>query len=92
MIIVFENNNHLGHKVMKQVKFSLEESQIAFVNRFKQYGFEDQSALVQRALIRLQADLEPQLLAQSAELYTKLYEADPDLRGLTEAAIVEWPE
>lgn len=77
---------------MEQAKFSLEESQIAFINRFKLYGFKDKSALVRTALARLHADLERRLLEQSAELYAELYDADLDAQEWTEAAVTEWPE
>jgi hypothetical protein len=77
---------------MEQAKFSLEESQIAFINRFKHYGFKDKSTLVRTALARFQTDLERRQLQQSAELYAELYDADLDLQELTEAAIAEWPE
>ncbi len=77
---------------MLQTKISLEEAQIIFLGKHQQFGFRDRSALVRVALDRMQADLEQQRLEVSATLYAETYCDDPDLRQLTEAALVEWPE
>jgi hypothetical protein len=37
-------------------------------------------------------ELEDQVLDASASLYAEIYNDDPDLRQLTEAALAEWPE
>lgn len=77
---------------MLQTKISLEEAQIVFLGKHQQFGFRDRSALVRVALDRLRADLERQRLDASAALYAEVYNDDPDLRQLTEAAVAEWPE
>ncbi|MCB0306378.1 MAG: hypothetical protein KDI38_21635 [Calditrichaeota bacterium] len=77
---------------MVQAKFSLEASQIDFLNLYKEYGFKDKSALIRAAIDRLKKDLEMQKISQSAELYAKLYEEDFETRDLTESALSGWPE
>ncbi len=75
-----------------QTKVSLEENQVRFIKRYKQFGFRDRSALVREALSRFQQDLERQALIASAELYAELYDKDEELVTLTESAIDGWPE
>lgn len=77
---------------MIQIKVSLEESQQAFLEHYRTYGFKDKSDMVRTALNRLQAELEAHLLRESADLYAVLYAEDADLRELTETAVSEWPE
>lgn len=77
---------------MTQAKFSLEESHVDFLNRFKKYGFKDKSALIRTALERLEKELEMEKLKSSAEMYASLYEDDKELQKLTNSAITEWPE
>ncbi|RIK75772.1 hypothetical protein DCC62_12645 [candidate division KSB1 bacterium] len=77
---------------MTQAKFSLEESHVNFLNRFKKYGFKDKSALIRTALERLEKELEMEKLKSSAEIYASLYENDKELQELTNLAMVEWPE
>jgi hypothetical protein len=48
--------------------------------------------MVRAALLRLKEELEMQSLRQSADLYTEIYESDPELQELTETAIMDWPE
>jgi hypothetical protein len=76
---------------MIQTKFTLEESQIDFLQLFKRYGFKDKSAVVRSALDRLANELALEELRQSAEIYADLYETDPDLQELTETALQGWP-
>jgi Arc/MetJ-type ribon-helix-helix transcriptional regulator len=77
---------------MIQSKFILEPAQVAFLEQHEIYGFKDKSELVRFALQALQKSLEQKDLEQSAELYAQLYQEDPELKDLTEAALVDWPE
>lgn len=76
---------------MVQVKVSLGDVQLDFLNRYHAYGFKDKSAVVRAALNRLRAELEQQRLRESAELYAEVYEEDQDTQALTESALTEWP-
>ncbi|MCL4703538.1 hypothetical protein KJ068_00175 [bacterium] len=77
---------------MTQAKFSLEESHVDFLNRFKKYGFKDKSALIRTALERLEKELEMEKLKSSADIYASIYENDKELQELTNSAMAEWPE
>ncbi len=77
---------------MIQGKFSLDEEQARFVNRHGKYGFKDKSSLVRAALARFQEQLDRERLELSADLYAEVYEADSDLKDLTESALAGWPE
>ena len=77
---------------MIQAKFSLEESQIQFLNQCRVYGFKDKSSVIRTALNRLMEELEHQSLKKSANLYAEVYEEDAEIRELTETAISGWPE
>lgn len=77
---------------MIQVKFTLEQSHIDFLEQFKARGFKDKSSIVRLALERLHQELEQQELKESAELYAQLYEEDQELKQLTDEAIADWPE
>ena len=77
---------------MLQAKFSVKESQAKFLNKYKEYGFKDKSAMLRAAIDRLKRELELEHLKQSADLYSEIYSADDDLNELTENAIDGWPE
>ncbi|HET56136.1 MAG TPA: hypothetical protein ENN33_13105 [Ignavibacteria bacterium] len=77
---------------MKQSKISFSEEQIQFINKYSEMGFKDKSELVRKALKEYQKKVEEKELIESAKLYTKIYNADKDLRLLTDSAINEWPE
>ncbi len=77
---------------MLQTKISLEESQVHFLNNFKEFGFKDKSSMVRAALARLKKELELMRLKRSADLYAEIYEEDSEMRELTESAIHGWPE
>jgi hypothetical protein len=47
---------------------------------------------VRFALQSLQQSLQQKHLQESAERYAQLYEEDPDVKDLTDAALAEWPE
>jgi Arc/MetJ-type ribon-helix-helix transcriptional regulator len=71
---------------MSQAKFTLEQSHIDFLDRFKERGFKDKSEIVRLALDRLAEEIERQELKQSADLYAELYRDDEELQQLTNAA------
>ena len=77
---------------MLQAKFSVEQTQVDFLNHYQQYGFQNRSAMVRMALNRLKADIEQNRLRQSAELYAELCDEDAELTELTAAAMGGWPE
>lgn len=77
---------------MIQSKFSLKPAQVAFLEQHQIYGFKDKSEVVRFALQSLQQSLEQKHLDESAELYAQLYEEDPQIKDLAEAALAEWPE
>ena len=77
---------------MIQVKFTLEQSHIDFLEQFKERGFKDKSSIVRMAIEKLHQELEQQELVESAELYAQLYAEDPELRQLTDLALGNWPE
>ena len=77
---------------MLQAKFSLEEPQARFLNKYKTYGFKDKSAMIRAAIEQLKKELELERLRESADLYSELYAEDNDLKEITEAAINGWPE
>ena len=77
---------------MLQAKFSLEESQIDFVNNYKRLGFKDKSTMVREALKRFKKSIELQSLKESADLYHQVYVEDQDLQELTESSVEDWPE
>ena len=77
---------------MIQSKFSLEPAQVAFLEQHQTYGFKDKSEVVRFALQSLQQSLEQKHLYESAEPYAQLYEEDPEIKNLGEAALAEWPE
>ena len=76
---------------MIQAKFSLEESQLTFLEHCKEYGFKDKSSVIRQALNRLRRELEQTKLEQSASLYAELYDTDDETRDLTQLAIKDWP-
>jgi Arc/MetJ-type ribon-helix-helix transcriptional regulator len=77
---------------MIQSKFTLEQSQVDFLEQFKARGFKDKSSIVRLALDRLYQELEQQELEKSAQLYAELYAEDEELQQLTESAIENWPQ
>lgn len=76
---------------MIQAKFSLEDSQLRFLEQCKAYGFKDKSHAVRAALEHLRQDLEQRRLQESAHLYAQVYDEDRELRELTASAIQDWP-
>ena len=77
---------------MQQAKFSVEESQLEFLNNHSGFGFKDKSSMVRTALDLLKRELEKQKLRKSADLYAEIYEQNSDLSELTDSALAEWPE
>ncbi|MBA4398031.1 MAG: hypothetical protein C0394_11710 [Syntrophus sp. (in: bacteria)] len=77
---------------MQQAKFSCKENQIEFLSNYKNYGFEDKSAMVRESLNLLKEKLEAQRLRESADLYAEIYKEDSEIRELTSSALQGWPE
>lgn len=77
---------------MIQANFSLEESQIQFLDECRSYGFKDKSTVVRIALDRLRQEFAQQRLQESADLYSDIYAEDEETQELTAAALSEWPK
>ena len=77
---------------MQQVKVSVNEKQIDFLNKHNVYGFKDKSSLVRKAIDHFRRELEIQKLKKSADLYTEIYNKDSELQNLTNSALSEWTE
>ena len=77
---------------MQQVKVSIDEKQIEFLNEYHNYGFKDKSSLVRKAIDHFKKELEIQKLKKSADLYAEIYNKDSELQDLTKSALSEWPE
>ncbi|MGM0611599.1 MAG: hypothetical protein ACQES5_11015 [Thermodesulfobacteriota bacterium] len=77
---------------MLQAKFSINETQAQFLNNFKAYGFKDKSSMLRKAIEHFKKEKELESLRKSAELYSKIYSEDDDLKELTETALNGWPE
>jgi len=71
---------------MPQIKITFEESQIYFLESYKQYGFKDKSSMVREALKLFQKEIERKELEESADLYAEVYAEDADLQELTQSA------
>ncbi len=76
---------------MKEQIFTLDESQIDFLQSCKKYGFKDASEVVRRAIKLLELALESEQLEESAALYAEIYEEDAELQKLAELGLEEWP-
>ena len=74
---------------MKEQTFTLDESQIKFLELCQNYGFKDPSELVRIAIQRLQLALEVQQLEESAMLYAEVYAEDIELQELAELGLEE---
>jgi len=77
---------------MLQAKFSVEETQVQFLNNFKVYGFKDKSSMLREAIEHFKKEIELESLRKSAELYSEIYSEDDDLKELTQIALNGWPE
>ena len=77
---------------MQQVKVSIDEKQVEFLNEYHNYGFKDKSSLVRKAIDHFKKELEIQKLKKSADLYAEIYNKDSELQDLTKSALSEWPE
>ena len=77
---------------MIQENFSLEESQLQFLDECRSYGFKDKSAVVRMALDLLRREFTQQRLQESADLYSESYAEDEETQELTAAALSEWPK
>ena len=77
---------------MIQENFSLEESQLQFLDECRSYGFKDKSAVVRMALDLLRREFVQQRLQESADLYLESYAEDEETQELTATALSEWPK
>ncbi len=78
---------------MITAEFSLEDSQIQWLEEYQLFGFKDKSELVRTAINHLYDQLkQQQSLRESAQLYAEIYETDEETKTLTETAIVGWPQ
>ena len=77
---------------MTQAKFSLEQSQIDFLEQHRAFGYEDKSSMVRAAVQRLREELELRILEESAELYRQLHEGDAEAKAWVEDAVSAWPQ
>jgi hypothetical protein len=77
---------------MLQAKFSVEEVQVHFLNKFKAHGFKDKSSMLRAAIDHFKKDMELESLKKSADLYAEIYSEDGDLKKLTDTAVAGWPE
>lgn len=77
---------------MQQVKVSVSEKQIDFLNKHNSYGFKDKSSLIRKAIDHFRKELEVQRLKKSADLYAEIYSKDSELQDLTQSALLEWPD
>ncbi len=77
---------------MLQAKFSVEEVQVHFLNKFKAHGFKDKSSMLRAAIEHFKKDMELKSLKKSADLYAEIYSEDDDLKKLTDTAVAGWPE
>lgn len=77
---------------MPQIKISINEKQLDFLNDYRSHGFKDKSSLVRKSIEHLRKELEIQKLKKSAELYSELYSKDSELQEITNSALSEWPK
>ena len=75
---------------MLQIKVNIQDKAlIEFVDQFSVLGYKDRSELTRAALECLKQKKEAEKLAQSAQIYSKLYEQDDDLRKLTDYSVLD---
>jgi len=48
--------------------------------------------MLRAAIEHFKKEIELESLKKSADLYSEIYSADKDLKGLTETALTGWPE
>lgn len=77
---------------MIQAKFSVEEAQISFLNRYKAYGFKDKSSMIRAAINSFKNEYERSLLKKSADLYSEIYSGNKEMQDMTDSAVTGWPE
>ena len=77
---------------MPQVKVTLEEKAISFIDNHRKYGYSSRTELVRDAIARLQQQLEQKELEESALIYQEIYDTDTELQELTDGATTEWLE
>ncbi len=76
---------------MHQIKLSLQDSQVEFLGKHREYGFRDKSELVRKALEFFQREVELKELEESALLYARLYEEDQEAKEWVADSAKDWP-
>ena len=71
---------------MPQIKISLDDANVDFISKFREYGYTSKSAIVDDAVSKLHQELMNQALLESAELYQQVYQGDSELQELTDSA------
>jgi hypothetical protein len=77
---------------MLQAKFTIENQQAGFLEKYRIFGFKNKSEMVRAALEHFQKSFEQNQIIASAELYSEVYEEDNELKDMTENAVTGWPE
>jgi len=76
---------------MNQIKLTLSEPLLQFLDHHRAYGFRDRSELVRTALACFQKDLESRELEESAQLYGEVYKEDRESQHWVEESSQDWP-
>ena len=71
---------------MSQIKISLSDRALEFVERYEELGYKRKSTIIESAITKLQEKVNREQLEQSAALYQDIYEQDKDLQRLTDSA------
>ncbi|WP_036479252.1 hypothetical protein [Myxosarcina sp. GI1] len=71
---------------MPQIKVSLNDNNLDFVNKFRDYGYSSKSAIVDDAVRKLHEKLRKEILLESTELYQEIYQSNLELQELTDDA------
>ena len=71
---------------MSQIKISLSDRALEFVERYEELGYTSKSTIIESAITKLQEKVNREQLEQSAALYQDIYEQDKDLQRLTDSA------
>ncbi|MGE0489853.1 MAG: hypothetical protein AB7S38_11660 [Vulcanimicrobiota bacterium] len=77
---------------MRQVKFSLTDEQVAFLDEHESMGYKDRSALLREALERFRREALRERLERSGDLYAELYDRDSEGQAWVAEATDHWPD
>jgi len=76
---------------MIQTTINFNDSDLSFLNNFKQYGFENKSDLIRTALAYMKQKFAKNDLKESADLYAEIYNEDKEVQEMTKSAMSGWP-